>query len=186
MDKNIDKLIKISLLAALIGILLAGCGLISSPGQSPKEDKQEPPGQVKKTEVEEESGTLEDEEGALPAESYPTPTDEPTSTCTVQPQQVYPVESTPVVITGGEIEEMIAKVKADLASRRGISEDDIVVVSAKAVTWNDSSLGCPKEGGMYLQVLTSGYKIILKVGGVEYPYHTDDSTNFIMCDSISL
>ena len=48
MDKKISQLIKISLLTVLIGILMAAYGLISAPGQSPTEDKQEPPGQVKK------------------------------------------------------------------------------------------------------------------------------------------
>ena len=182
MDKKILKLIKISLLTVLIGILMTGCGLISAPGQSPTEEKQEPPGQVKKTEVEEESGTLEDEEGALPAESYPTPTDEPTSTCTVQPQQVYPVESTPVVITGGEKEEMIAKVIDDLASRLKISEDQITVISAEAKKWGDTSLGCPEEGMNYAQILTPGYRIILEYNGIQYDYRTGDMGKIFLCE----
>jgi hypothetical protein len=87
-----------------------------------------------------------------------------------------------VVITGGEKkEEMIAKVKADLASRLGISEEEITVVSAEAKTWNDASLGCPEKGMMYAQVLTPGYRIILEVDGKQYDYRTDDMGHFKLC-----
>jgi hypothetical protein len=57
----------------------------------------------------------------------------------------------------------------------GISQEAITVVSAQAMTWNDSSLGCPVAGMMYTQVITPGYQIILKANGVEYDYRTDQS-----------
>ncbi len=87
-----------------------------------------------------------------------------------------------MVITGGEKEEIIAKVKADLASRLGISEDEITVVSAEAKTWSDSSLDCPEEGMMYAQVITSGYRIILEVDGKQYDYRIDQSEKFMLCE----
>lgn len=170
----------IIVLSLLIAVSLVGCGLQSAPGQSTTGDDQVPPGQVKKTELEGESGTSQETAIVLSEESSPTPTEEPTSTCTMQPQQVYPVESATEMVTGGEKEQMIAKVKADLASRLGISQEVITVVSAEAVTWNDSSLGCPIEGMMYTQVLTPGYQIILMAKGVEYDYRTDQA-NFKLC-----
>ena len=177
----------IILLCVLIGVLMAGCGVKSPPGQSPTEVDLVPPGQVKKTEVENVRDAGEETTSVAPEEIFPAPTEEPTSTCTAQPEEITnPVEATPVVVSWGEKEAMIAKVKADLASRVAISVDEISLASVEAVTWNDSSLGCPSAGGMYLQVLTPGYKIILMAEGKEYSYHTDESNKYILCNNLSL
>lgn len=69
------------------------------------------------------------------------------------------------------LEALVARAKADLAARLGLSEAEIQVVEAQAVTWPDSSLGCPEPGRMYLQVLTPGYRIVLEAGGRRYAYH---------------
>lgn len=69
------------------------------------------------------------------------------------------------------VEALVARAKADLAARLGLSEAEIRVVEAQAVTWPDSSLGCPEPGRMYLQVLTPGYRIVLEAGGRRYTYH---------------
>ena len=44
----------------------------------------------------------------------------------------------------------------DLAGRLGIEPPTVTVVDARAVTWGDSSLGCPEPGMMYLQVSSTG------------------------------
>lgn len=44
------------------------------------------------------------------------------------------------------------------------------VTSAQSVTWNDSSLGCPKPGMMYSQVLTPGLRVLVEAGGKAYDY----------------
>lgn len=61
-----------------------------------------------------------------------------------------------------------------LAARLDVSEDEIEVVSAEAVTWGDASLGCPQPGMRYAQVVTEGVLIVLAHGGVEYPFHAGD------------
>jgi hypothetical protein len=61
----------------------------------------------------------------------------------------------------------------DLSQLLGISLDGVTVVSMEAVEWPDSSLGCPEEGMMYLQVITPGYRIVVAGEGQEYVYHTD-------------
>jgi hypothetical protein len=65
----------------------------------------------------------------------------------------------------------VAQAVADLAGRAGVAEADITVVSSENVTWRDSSLGCPREGMQYLQVLTDGVRIVLEAGGERYEYH---------------
>ena len=54
-----------------------------------------------------------------------------------------------------------------------VSRDSIAGVSQEEVTWNDSCLGCPKTGEKCTQVLTPGYRIVLRVSAATYEYHTD-------------
>ena len=51
-----------------------------------------------------------------------------------------------------------------LASDLGIARDSIEVDTVRAIEWRDSSIGCPKPGVAYLDVITPGYKVILRVG----------------------
>jgi hypothetical protein len=44
------------------------------------------------------------------------------------------------------------------------------IVSAESVTWNDSSLGCPKPGTMYSQVITPGLKVVVEADGRTFDY----------------
>ena len=59
----------------------------------------------------------------------------------------------------------------DLVGRIGVTAADITVVSVEEVTWRDASLGCPRKGFDYAQVLTPGIRIVLAVDGTEYRYH---------------
>ena len=78
-------------------------------------------------------------------------------------------------------EEMIATAKADAAQRTGKSEQEITVVSAERVMWSDSSMGCPAPGRMYAQVLTAGYRIVLKVGQEQLSYHAGSVGKPVLC-----
>lgn len=71
--------------------------------------------------------------------------------------------------------------KKDLANTKNISEAGIGVTQIKEIQWSDSSLGCPKPGQMYLQVITPGYEITLSVKGVNYKYHTDLEKRVVFC-----
>jgi hypothetical protein len=46
-------------------------------------------------------------------------------------------------------------------------------VLAESVEWPDTSLGCPEPGQAYAQVITPGYRIVLRVGEREYELHAD-------------
>ena len=69
------------------------------------------------------------------------------------------------------LHDQIHSPKADIA---GVSQDD--------VTWNDSCLGCPKTGESCKQVLTPGYKIVLRVRDATYEYHADRGGKVRLCD----
>ena len=68
---------------------------------------------------------------------------------------------------------VVQAAKKDLARRLNVRQEAIELAGAvEAVTWPDSSLGCPEPGMMYAQVLTPGYRFKLESGGKLYEYHT--------------
>ena len=79
-------------------------------------------------------------------------------------------------------EQALAAAIADLAQHLNLPEEAVQLVSIEAVKWSDTSLGCPKEGYMYAQVITPGYLILLEAGGQQYEYHTDLKTNVVRCE----
>lgn len=94
-------------------------------------------------------------------QTEPTPDATPTLKLTV----VDPV--------GGQMseEQAVALAKQEVARHLGSDKGPFAVVKAERVTWSDASLGCPRKGMMYAQVLTPGYQVILRVGDVEYDVH---------------
>jgi hypothetical protein len=80
-----------------------------------------------------------------------------------------------------ELQSLIEKIKEDLAKRLSIPSTEIRLVEATQVTWPDASLGCPKMGVMYVQVVTPGFQIVLETGGKKYNYHTDTKDRVLLC-----
>lgn len=74
-----------------------------------------------------------------------------------------------------------AAIIADAARRLGVSEEAVEIVEVTAETWPDSSLGCPEPDGLYLQVITPGYRVILQAAGTTLEYHTDELDAFVLC-----
>lgn len=84
-----------------------------------------------------------------------------------------------VPLPGSELP--LATALADLSDHLRVPSDQISLVSIEAIEWRDTSLGCPQEGFMYAQVITSGYLIVFEVEGVAYSYHTDTADHVIHC-----
>ncbi len=86
----------------------------------------------------------------------------------------------------GDIDEglrpFIEQATTDLATRLGVSADDVQVWSAVLVTWPDGSLGCPQPDMQYTQVTTDGSIIELSVDGVIHRYHSGGSQPPFLCD----
>jgi hypothetical protein len=74
----------------------------------------------------------------------------------------------------------------DLSERIGAPKEDIVGVSQEEVTWPDGCLGCVKTGERCTQVLTPGYRIILRVRDATYEYHTNRKDRARLCDQATL
>lgn len=81
---------------------------------------------------------------------------------------------------GAEVERAKGAATIALAEQLGMSAAQIEVESIGEQTWPDSSLGCPEEGRMYLQVITPGYVLQLRAKGQVYEYHVDQSVRAVV------
>ena len=102
----------------------------------------------------------------------------------LRPSQTPPGIETPEFNPNvGEVPaKLLDEIIADLAQRTGADLTSIQVVRAESVVWNDGSLGCPKPGEFYIQVLMSGYWVVLNVDGEDYDYRANDSGYFFLCE----
>jgi hypothetical protein len=76
---------------------------------------------------------------------------------------------------------LVELAKADLAEQLNIEPDQIHAVESRAVDWPDASLGCPQPDMEYSTVITPGFWILLEAGDMQYPYHTDQAKQVILC-----
>lgn len=75
----------------------------------------------------------------------------------------------------------LAALRADAAIRAGVPAEQVSVETSQAVTWPDSSLGCPQPGLSYAQVLVPGWRVQLRAGGKLLDYHLGRRGNWLRC-----
>ena len=92
-----------------------------------------------------------------PNKSMTTPSETPAPTSTPQMSQVE--SQVPEAIL-----DPILKEAAKLAN---VPPQQLVIVRAEAVVWNDGSLGCPEPGMEYTQALINGYWVVIKAAGTD-------------------
>jgi hypothetical protein len=80
----------------------------------------------------------------------------------------------PAQETGMEQERAVTAAVRALSDELKVAADEIQVVSVESVQFRDSSLGCPEKDKMYLQVITPGYQVLLRVEGETYDYRVSD------------
>jgi hypothetical protein len=79
-----------------------------------------------------------------------------------------------------DTERAVAGLAIDaLAADLGIDRDRITVQSVSAVSWGDSSLGCPKPDMGYLSVVTPGHRVMLLAEGKLYSVHEAKNRAFV-------
>ena len=70
----------------------------------------------------------------------------------------------------------------DAATHLGVGRDQLHVDQVDAHQWPDSSLGCPKPGIMYSQIVTPGFLILISSSsGKQLEYHTDGQSRVVLC-----
>jgi hypothetical protein len=75
----------------------------------------------------------------------------------------------------------LADLVALVAEQESIAAADVEVIRAQRVVWSDASLGCPSGGMMYAQVLTDGYWVVLRAGGVDHDFRAALDGEFSLC-----
>ncbi len=68
-----------------------------------------------------------------------------------------------------------------LARELSCTPAELSVTDVRPITWPDSSLGCPRPGTMYMQMLTPGYQIRFARAGQQYIVHTDRGHHAVYC-----
>jgi hypothetical protein len=155
---SIRKTIIITLLIGVLATALAGC---ASESTDFTETQPADRGDASKPSTSEEAPSL--------------PGIEPSDTLLNESLIIEPA-------TGGVPTEIMEEIAADLVKRTSVQLRDIQVARTEAVVWNDGSLGCPKPGEFYIQMMISGYWVVLEVEGVEYDYRVSDSGHFKLCE----
>ncbi len=102
----------------------------------------------------------------------------PSMTAPASGSAIWRVQSAPTSDTEDHVVELA---RDDLASRLGVSPDEIEVVKVTSVNWPDSSLGNPQPGLLYSQTVTPGYDILLQVGDQTYVYHSNTRDTVVYC-----
>ena len=97
---------------------------------------------------------------------------EPTAIPAGEPTSVADEESSEVDAAPEVLPRLIERAKEDLVQTTGAGAEEITVVSTEEVEWGDTSLGCPEPDGMYAQMITPGYLIVLESGDRTYDYHS--------------
>lgn len=78
--------------------------------------------------------------------------------------------------------ELLAAVRADVAQRTSVDPASIDLVSAKPVTWNDGSLGCPEPGVFYTQALVTGWQIVVHAADRDLDYRVVNPDVVKLCE----
>lgn len=68
-------------------------------------------------------------------------------------------------------ERAVERAKAHLSKTLEVPAAEIQLISAKAVSWPDASLGCPQPDHMYAQVVTDGHEVVLEAEGAKHELH---------------
>lgn len=69
-----------------------------------------------------------------------------------------------------------------LAGELDVDEAELTLVSSQGVAWSDASLGCPRAGYAYAQVITPGYRLIFDFQGASHAVHTNaDGSHMLIC-----
>ena len=74
--------------------------------------------------------------------------------------------------------ECVLKEAAALAN---VAPEQLVILRAESVIWNDGSLGCPDPGMLYTQAQVNGYWVVIDAAGRKYDFRVGSRGNFRLC-----
>jgi hypothetical protein len=68
----------------------------------------------------------------------------------------------------------------ELSQTLGVPVDEIEILDFESMEWPDSCLGVSQEGQACLQVITSGFRVMLEANGQQYELRTDQDGTIIV------
>ena len=74
-------------------------------------------------------------------------------------------------------------VVADAATRLGVDRSQVRIVLARAETFSDGSLGCPRPGEMYTQAVVEGSHVIVEANGTQLDYRGNERGQVRICEN---
>ena len=81
-----------------------------------------------------------------------------------------------------ELDRIKGLALTSLASQLKIEEILLTTIAIELANWSNASLGCPKPGYSYAQVVTPGYRITFDLNGVLYKIHSNlEGTYVVKC-----
>ena len=112
----------------------------------------------------------------------------PIPTTTTSPTPAVSPESTTIPIMSPieiptELQPYAESAIQIAAEALGVDPDDVTILSIQSATGRNSSLGCPKPGFMYLQVITPGYLVKVEVAGQQHEVHMNERGHGVLCTS---
>jgi hypothetical protein len=101
------------------------------------------------------------------------------------PSAQSPAPSPPATVASPNVDpraqQSVDAALRDAATQVGAASTSLTVERVEAREWSDSSLGCPRQGQMYAQVLTPGFLIVIGGGGRRLEYHSDERGRVVLC-----
>jgi hypothetical protein len=107
------------------------------------------------------------------------------SACATNPTGAAPTPTRAIAVAtpgfGPQAQPAVDAAVRDAATRLNVSASDVRVDQVEARDWPDASLGCPQAGGLYAQVITPGFLIVVAGGGKQLEYHANQRGGAVMC-----
>lgn len=122
--------------------------------------------------------------GSTPRTSLPTIPASPTvppDDVTTPPDLTIPPDMTIPPELGDVPVEIYRQAAEQAAAAAGATLDDVTIVRAERVTWNDGSLGCPEPGQMYTQALVPGFWLVLRAGDQQFDFRASERGELKLC-----
>jgi len=76
---------------------------------------------------------------------------------------------------------IVDSILSETARLAKVRREQLVIVRAESVVWNDGSLGCPEPGMMYTQAFVNGYWVVIDAAGQNYDFRVGSRGNFRLC-----
>jgi hypothetical protein len=75
------------------------------------------------------------------------------------------------LLLSGPLPKEVDLARSALAQELGVAPGALKLRWSRPARWSDGSLGCPRKGESYPQVVTKGREVVLESGGRDYAVH---------------